>query len=1328
MATVVLSVVGGIAGGLLGGPAGALVGRALGGLAGAALDNAIIGALTPTQHYRVQGPRLKELQVQASTEGAPIPRIYGRVRLAGQIIWATRLEEEVRTETTTVSSGGGKGGGGGGKVKTTTTTYHYYANLAIAVCEGPVARIERIWADGKPLDPEADGIVMRVYPGDEMQDPDPLIAAKEGISNTPAYRGVAYVVFERLALERFGNRIPQFAFEVVRPLDDVAGRVRAVNIIPGAGEFFCDPKVITRDDGPGQGASENAHASEKTSDWSVSLDQLQAVAPNVEAAALVVSWFGDDLRCGQCTIRPKVEVKTKRTRPESWRVAGLSRAQAKTVSTLNGRPAFGGTPSDAAVIRAIRDLKRRGLKPVLYPFVMMDIPPENGLPDPYGGVEQPPYPWRGRITCDAAPGFAGSPDGTAAVNAQIGDFLGTSRPEHFHLNGDKVVYTGPDEWRYRRFILHYAYLAKAAGGVEAFLIGSELRGLTWLRNGPGSYPFVQALKQLAADVKAILGPDVKVSYAADWSEWFGHHPDDGSGDVYFHLDPLWADANIDFIGIDNYMPLADWRSGMAHRDAEAGAKSIYDPDYLKANIAGGEYYDWFYASAVDRAAQRRTPITDDAYGKPWVFRCKDILNWWKNLHYDRPGGVEKATPTPWRPQSKPIWFTEAGCPALDKGANQPNVFFDPKSSESALPHFSSGRRDDAMQKAYLRALMDYWAAPGAHNPVSSAYGGRMVEASRIFFWAWDARPYPWFPALSAVWGDHASYAVGHWLNGRLDGISVESLIAAILDDWGFPADKRILEATGAQVTGYVLDRPMSARAAIEPLLSAFALDAVESAGRLAIVRQQRRAAAHIGLDDLADTDPERPLFEVTRAEPVEIPQAATLHYLEEAADHRPAAVHARITAEGDIARAEAEGGRAPSVSQTLPAAMPQSLAGAQASVLLRRARSGKEHLSFALGPKHLHLEAGDVITFAPAGARTWRITRIVEDGPLRRIEAVRHDPLAFEPQPWPERRATTTARRPLPAPLVLVLDLPRLRDRHDPERPYAAAFSRPWPGTVALERDGAFVATAIDAPAIIGELLDPLPAASPWLYQRGIAARVRLYDGTLASVTEEALLAGANAAAIGDPATGRWEIVQFATAELMAPGVWRLSRFLRGQSGSEPEIAAHAPGSRFVLLNGRLVQAEGFGIAQAGQTLSCRAGPARRDPGDPAWVRFDVPFAARGLRPLAPVHLRRQVNTAGDWTFTWIRRSRVPEAADAWGAGDAPLAETAERYVFQIADAAAPEALVRSVEVTSPRHVWSAAEQAADFPSGLPAQIRVRVAQISEVTGPGAWAEKMFTT
>ena len=57
-------------------------------------------------------------------------------------------------------------------------------------------------------------------------------------------------------------------------------------------------------------------------------------------------------------------------------------------------------------------------------------------------------------------------------------------------------------------------------------------------------------------------------------------------------------------------------------------------------------------------------------------------------------------------------------PAIDRGTNQPNVFFDPKSSESFTPYFSRGWRDDAIQRAYLEASYLWWGQ-GANNPVSS---------------------------------------------------------------------------------------------------------------------------------------------------------------------------------------------------------------------------------------------------------------------------------------------------------------------------------------------------------------------------------------------------------------------------------------------------------------------------------------------------------------------------------------------------------------------------------------------------------------------------------
>ena len=719
---------------------GAALGGAIGGLAGSALDQTL---LAPT--LKTSGPRLQDVQITTSVEGAPVLRVYGRMRVGGQVIWATRFRATTDTE-----SHGGKGGGPTAEV----TTYSYSASFAVGLCEGPIDGIGRIWADGEVLEP--DGFEIRLHKGGEGQAPDPKIVAVEGEEFAPAYRGLAYLVFEELPLERFGNRTPQITVEVIRrppgaepAIEDL---LTAVTLIPGASEFAYATGIVEKEAGFGAWEAVNAHAADGRADLLASLDELQTVAPNVEHVSLVVAWHGTDLRVGHCEIQPRVETADARNRPYDWAVAGVTRDEYPLVSRIAGAPAVGGAPADRSVFEAIREMTSRGLKVMLNPFVMMDVTAGNGLPDPYGGSEQAAYPWRGRITCIPAPGRPGSPDGTGAIASEVAAFFGTAAPADFGWDSQNltVEYDGPDAFSYRRFVLHMATIAQAAGGVDAFLIGSEMVGLTTLRHAAGSYPAVARLTALAADVRAILGPEVRIGYAADWSEFPPHRPADGSNDLAFHLDPLWADENIDFVGIDNYTPLADWRDGPNHVDLAAGWSGPNDESYLDANIEGGEGFDWFYASSADRDAQIRAPIVDTAHGEHWVFRTKDFRSWWQTAHHDRPGGVRAVAPTGWVPQSKPIVFCEIGCPAVDKGANQPNVFVDPKSSESVTPYFSNGRRDDLAQRACLAAQLRHWAPGAGNNPVSSLSGERMIDRDRIHVWTWDARPPSVFPRRTDV--------------------------------------------------------------------------------------------------------------------------------------------------------------------------------------------------------------------------------------------------------------------------------------------------------------------------------------------------------------------------------------------------------------------------------------------------------------------------------------------------------------------------------------------------------------------------------------------------
>ena len=579
MATLVLSTAGAAFGSSLGGSILGLSMSAVGRFAGATLGRAIDQRILGSGGQTIETGRLDRLRLSGAGEGQPVAQVYGRMRVGGHIIWATQFKENVSK-----SGGGGKGAARQPAIK----EYSYSVSLAVALCEGEITGVNRVWADGAEI--SSFDLNMAVYPGSDDQLPDPKMEAVEGVGAVPAYRGTAYVVIEDLDLAPFGNRVPSFSFEVTRPdqLDpsDVPFNVRAVAMIPGTGEYSLATDQVVLEGSDGTTAVSNVNSPSDRPDFVTSLKHLQDEVPDCGAASLVVSWFGSDLRCGECLIQPKVEQNELDSAEMPWVVNGLLRADAGLVPVEDDRPVYGGTPCDTSVIQSIRDMTAKGLDVLYYPFILMEQMPGNGLMNPWTGeADQPKLPWRGRITGNAAPGQPGDATGTSDIDDQVAAFFGDAALTDFEVTDGVISYSGADEWRYRRFILHQAHLCAVAGGVHSFCIGSEMRSLTQLRGASG-FPAVAALRQLAADCRAILGPDVKIGYAADWSEYFGYQPQDGSGDVYFHLDPLWADVNIDFIGIDNYMRLSDWRDGDTHADAAAGWEAIYDLDYLTVGVAG----------------------------------------------------------------------------------------------------------------------------------------------------------------------------------------------------------------------------------------------------------------------------------------------------------------------------------------------------------------------------------------------------------------------------------------------------------------------------------------------------------------------------------------------------------------------------------------------------------------------------------------------------------------------------------------------------------------------------------------------------------------------
>ncbi|MEO0413204.1 MAG: phage tail protein [Pseudomonadota bacterium] len=229
MATLVLSAVGTAIAGPFGGMLGAIAGRTL--------DSQVFGI----GNRRVEGPRRDDLTVQSAAFGRPIPLVYGAGRYAGNVLWSTGLVEKREEE-----SQGGKGG-----PSVTNVTYSYSASFAVGLCAGPISSIGRIWSDGKLIrDVSGDlavGGSVRQYLGDEDQLPDTLIEGALGVGTAPAFRGIAYCVFESLELAEFGNRIPNLTFEI--------NTGAAPEIIEIAADLLARAGVKTQGEGASQSVS-----------------------------------------------------------------------------------------------------------------------------------------------------------------------------------------------------------------------------------------------------------------------------------------------------------------------------------------------------------------------------------------------------------------------------------------------------------------------------------------------------------------------------------------------------------------------------------------------------------------------------------------------------------------------------------------------------------------------------------------------------------------------------------------------------------------------------------------------------------------------------------------------------------------------------------------------------------------------------------------------------------------------------------------------------------------------------------------------------------------
>nr|DAK42681.1 MAG TPA: tail protein [Caudoviricetes sp.] len=130
--------------------------------------------------------RILSLQVQQSSQGLTLPVVYGRARVAGNLVW---YGDFTTYEHKTTTRQGGKGGGG---VKQEDVKYTYEAAVMMALCEGEIKGVTRIWRDKEKFSSPA-SLRLTLYKGGEEQPVWPHLQQAKHAAQAISYSGTAYL-------------------------------------------------------------------------------------------------------------------------------------------------------------------------------------------------------------------------------------------------------------------------------------------------------------------------------------------------------------------------------------------------------------------------------------------------------------------------------------------------------------------------------------------------------------------------------------------------------------------------------------------------------------------------------------------------------------------------------------------------------------------------------------------------------------------------------------------------------------------------------------------------------------------------------------------------------------------------------------------------------------------------------------------------------------------------------------------------------------------------------------------------------------------------------
>jgi hypothetical protein len=1276
----VLTVVGTAVGFVVGGPAGAAWGFQLGSLAGQ--------TLFPTDLGTVSGPRLNEANVQVSTIGAPIAVLFGTYPFSGNLIWSSGIQEKV-----TKKKQGGKGG-----PTQTVKTYSYSVSCAVGICEGEINEVLRIWADSKliyDLSPQREDETeaeyeerlatsgallgqMQVYRGTEDQMPDPTIESYEGAGNVAGFRGLAYVVFTNFQLEDYGNRIPNFRFEALRCFDNstsVALRTK--------------PASETRAAADGRSAD---------ADLTFTTEPQQ------------LYWTP-----GVITFRQE----------NAGGAPGYALAYESTggVSLVNSKDMRWGSyePEGSSGFGATQQYRKLDQFSDQYAVAVYGADNDNVNLFYVDSVFK-----------------SGASAGDFSIKWGIGD-LGAA--------GDSSLRAG--SWFSVRPLYSYRGWGSASRTTDSALIGTSVQKDSQLKFqvDAGSTYFVRGTLFLRATAAADIKVGVQIDGAVDRAAGaiaassFAANPT-SVGPLINDFGGVFAIGNVQGLsargiagagtGVDyeNYQSTLEFtllfqtgaEGGVNECCVVAGQNTLSDLANPSMILEGSSIV-WRKLNAsinddvqyvVKQTNEERStslPLADDAElfldveaGQlVWIDAVVVCYNRYDYDHdtkvaLDFTGDAEEFSvvwdnvyttyQTSW---SQLYTGTRHGAAALGVEI----------SVEANVDTSNSSLRGAARFRGYMKV---------------GATGGRLSIK-----WRKSTNGFGGGSFKSIVFA--GSFLMVHDLQIPLEQGSCSVTLGNIVEDIALRCGLTTAQLDTSDLTetvdGYLISQVTNGRSAIEPLRSFGWFDCVESAGVLRWPTRGKAAVANLSVDDMAahpSGEGRPPIVSIDRQQTVELPRRLRVHYAQTDKNAEPGEQSAsRLSAGANEVR-----------DLEVPIRMSNQKAAQIADVLLYESWVARTGYKFSLDHTNLVLEPADAVTIPVDGRiERVRITSIEHLLPgLLQVDAVRDDDGVFVSYAegnlpaFSDSSSGSGISTPGVAELI-ILDIPLLQDSDNDAGYYAVVNAQggtTWGGALIFRSpDGGITYSQVGTAAFegtTGTLLEALPVGPTTVIDEGNALVIDS-DETFESIADASLLAGLNAAAIGDE--GRWEIIQFRDAEYIdSPPSWRLTGLLRGRRGTEWAMGLSQVGDKFVLLDEALVRiaSDSTFIGTSRPHKAVLSGVTLE-----AAPITDFTPAAVALEPFSPIDARGERDLYGNLTISWKRRGRIGQ--ELRSGVEVPLSEATEAYEIDVLDAGSPQTVLRTLTSSIEEVEYTIADQVADFGSPLPLAVTVRIYQLSATVGRG---------